>query len=165
MSLDNYNRTSVQKGKRMKKVISILISLVLIITLFVPVSAVAGEKEETKVSRNGCSHPSYRSTYVYSYECTDTTYHEVYVTERRWCVTCNELLEVIPNVNFYMTKHTGTPVYEKSVHLGDPSAHYHLFAWTCTICYGRAEERISSKCKASNCNSFYSFGKPELLLQ
>ena len=145
----------------MKKVFFILMSLVLALSLVTPISAVAAGVGEESMAFSSCSHSSYTSSYYYTYIYMDNDYHEAFKTERRRCNNCNDVFYTGNPQPLALQKHTCTLTYVKSVHVGSPSQHYHLYSGICTVCHERVESKTPAMCNTGNCIDPYALGELE----
>lgn len=140
----------------MKKTVSILIAIALLLALALPVLAATPQTDaDTQAS---CSHSSYTTSYIYSYVFSGYTYHEVYRTERRTCKSCNSIFYTGNPEALRSEKHSGTPTYVKSEHVGDYTQHYYIYGTTCTVCKTWYEQHKPAYCTAVQCIDPYALG-------
>lgn len=139
----------------MKKTVSILIAITLLLTLALP--ALAAEPQADADTQASCSHSSYTTSYIISYEDISESYHKVYRNERRICKSCNSVFYTGASEFVGLEDHPDYTFF-KGEHVGDYTQHYYIYAISCTTCKAWYEKHIPAYCTAVRCIDPYSLG-------
>lgn len=155
-SFEHGNASSMERTIIMKKLLCTILVFVCIFTIIAPISASA-TTGSAELEPCACTHSKYTTSYYYTYIHMDSTYHEVYCSERRICDSCNSVFYVGSPVSTALEKHTGSSMrWVRSVHEGLPPEHYYVYGGTCTVCHGYCEKTQQANCTKAACVEVFS---------
>lgn len=136
----------------MKKLLSLVLAVVLIMSLAVP--AFAAQADDV-ASVTGCTHsgtPKTEEQLTYIYK--DNTCHNKYRTYVYYCRSCGVFLGNSNATLIDTPAHThdaGAGTYVSSTHVGDYSVHYYTYKGPCNICDHSYTWPVDAPCQKSNC--------------
>ncbi len=134
----------------MKKILTLVLAVVMIMAIAVPAFAVGTANAEPAAS---CTHSGTpRTETQIAYICRNGAVHDKYRTYVYYCRSCGVCLGNSGAERLGSYDHAfGAERYVESYHLGDYTGHYYIYAKTCGLCDYTVTRRVNAVCTAHYC--------------